>query len=364
MSILKQKRSIGLDISDHSFKACSLSKRRQGIFCDKFRTLRVPDGVLENGRFLKPKKAVKLLTKVLQAVKVGHDPNFVNAVLPDTATFVKLIKVSQETEESLGFKEALEKEVVQHIPFKLKDVYFDYQEINGNFANNNDKEVLVGVCPKEIVEEYTEIIKKTNFTPTALEIESLAITRSIFLLEKRDQNKKSLSNRNIIVLDLGEARSSLIFWREQKYNNIDTIEFSVSLPLSGSGINNKIEKKLKLNPEQAEYFKIKCGFKDIKACHGGLQKILKGVLLEFKKRIKQSIEFHRTYFQQASIDKILLCGGGGNLIGFAEYLSKEVGIPVEKADPLINIQNKKVMPKADSLPYASAIGLALKDLCV
>jgi len=62
----------------------------------------------------------------------------------------------------------------------------------------------------------------------------------------------------------------------------------------------------------------------------------------------------------------LLCGGDANLIGFPEYLSYELKLPVEIGNPWINILSfEKRIPEIElreSLSYAIALGLALRAL--
>ena len=70
--------------------------------------------------------------------------------------------------------------------------------------------------------------------------------------------------------------------------------------------------------------------------------------------------------ERPEIQKIILCGGDSNLIGFAEYLAITMKQVVEIADVWTNVVSREkyipVMPFEDSLSYATAIGLALGDL--
>lgn len=349
--------SINLDISDYSLKACKLSKRGRDIYLDRIKQVKVPNGHIKNGRIIKQKEVAGLISQLLRRVQgKGRKNNFVNTVLPDHDTFVKLVEVEKAKSED-QFVENIYKEVAHHIPYGIDEVYLDWQKIITDSPKTLEQ-VLMGVCPKNIVDEYTKVLHLAGYIVKSFEIEALPITRSVFDLRKL--NKESLSNRNIMVIDLGAARSSLIFWREQSLN-LDIVEFSVSLPISGTQINRLIEQKLKLSIEQADKFKVKCGLNRSGSCKGVLLTLLQPLLHDLVKRLKHSIYFHNSYFEGASVNQIILCGGGANLIGLDKYLEEQIGLPVEIADALINLKNNDAVPQAESVAYCTVIGLGLKD---
>ena len=349
--------SINLDISDYTLKACKLVQKRKGIFLDTIKTVQVPEGSIEKGRIINPEALSGLIRGILRDVMGGRArTQFIHSVLPDNATFVKLIEVDVRDIPEKEVRSRIEQEIAHHIPYEINDIYLDFQRL-GKISESDTEEVLVGVCPKAVVDEYTKVINAAGFIPKSLEPEPLAITRAIFKIAK----SQSLSNRNVIVVDFGAARSGLIFWREQKYAKCDTIELSISIPLSGREINRVIEENLKLSFEQAELLKTKCGIRDDEECKGVLLKLLKPVLTDLLTRIKQAINFHSTHFKGATTDKILLSGGGSNLKGLDAYLKGEIGVPVEYADPLVNIVNRAALDKEAALSYCTVIGFGLKD---
>jgi Tfp pilus assembly PilM family ATPase len=67
----------------------------------------------------------------------------------------------------------------------------------------------------------------------------------------------------------------------------------------------------------------------------------------------------------ATIQKIILCGGGANLRGLAQFLLRELHKEVSIGNPWINIlpTSLKELPPlsfAESLRYTTAFGLALR----
>lgn len=349
--------TINLDISDFYLKAARLSGKTHDVFLNKARRLPVPLGAIQKGRITDRETVSGLIRRIITDIGGGRGSRkFVNAVLPDTATFVKLIDVESNPNLSQFIKN-VEDEIAHHIPYNIPDVYLDWQTVGPK--KTECERVLVGVCPKEVVDEYIDAIERAGFVPKTLEIESLPIVRSIFPMKKGRQ--KNLSNRNLVVLDIGAARSSIIFYEERPYNEGDTIEFAVSLPLSGHNIDKAIEETLKLSPEQALKFKVMCGLFLNEPCNGVLLKVIEPLLQELITRLHQTIDFHTTHFAGTILNSMVLTGGGANLKGLREYIEQYVNIPVELGDPRVNLKNKNILTQAEALSYCSVIGLGLAE---
>ena len=282
----------------------------------------------------------------------------INTVLPDTETFVKLIEVPQENHRG-EIAAAIYKELIHHIPYEIEEVHIDWQ-IVGVGKNRGSSLVLVGVCPKGVVDQYISLFHASDFIIQSLEIEALPIIRSIF---KGGDKKEEAVNTHTIALDLGCARSSIIFWKEEKEADTrkNTIEFSVSVPLSGVMINKIIAQTLDFTDDQAEALKKKCGLSDDAPCKGVVKTILQPLFQDFISRVRQAMNFHSAHFGDGGIDKVLLCGGVANLRGFDVYLQEALGIQTALADPLFNIKNKQMLSIQEALTYCTAIGLGLKN---
>ena len=359
--MLNHIATINLDISEFSLKAARLYARGGDIYLGSAKRAHIPDGYIIKGRIRALKEVAQAIKGILNSIQDGRrKERLVNLVLPDTATFVKLIEV--ELPESYGrneIEQAINKELAHHIPYSLDDVYLDWQTIE---KYKGYDEILVGACPKEIVEEYSSVIHLAGFAPKSLEIECLPITRAIFPLHR--QKRKDLANKNIVVIDLGEARSSIIFYREKMYTGADSIEFSVSIPFSGKEIDALMQEELKLTPAQATTLKFRLGLIVREPYRGMVQTVLEPLLQGLIERIRESIEFHTTHFQGSLINPILLCGGGANLRGLDAYIANAMGISVRRADPLMNIKNKEGLDQSDAMAYCTTIGLGLKDFFV
>ena len=89
--------------------------------------------------------------------------------------------------------------------------------------------------------------------------------------------------------------------------------------------------------------------------------------------IEKYIVFHKEHAaphehgSSGEISKIILCGGGANLRGFPQFLSKRLKIPVVCGNPWVNILKPPIKSIPDlsykeSLTYVTVLGLALRDM--
>ena len=91
-----------------------------------------------------------------------------------------------------------------------------------------------------------------------------------------------------------------------------------------------------------------------------LRAVSDNVLLE----IQKTFEFYRSTAASDRLDRLMLCGGGARVHGFAGALADRFGLPVEPIDPFRRITFDAARAGADAEDAAStavvAVGLALR----
>jgi len=315
---------IGLDISDLSLKLVQLNKVGNKIKIQALGQVPVPEGLIVAGDIKDMDKVAAIIKKLIASPKFGKvSSEAVVACLPETQTFVKLIEI-EKTPNNLA--DTIEVEIEKHVPLPINDTFYDWQVIS---EKGNIQQVLIGVAPKKIVNQYTDLLDKARLSVESLEIEPIAICRS--LLGEEKPNFKSLEGKNYAIIDIGASRTSMIFYAK------NTIIFTVSIPISGEKITNSIASSLDIEKAQAEKAKIICGLNEDKA-GGIINKVLAGTIDELNNKIKEVFAFDSNHFAQyGPINKILLCGGGANIVGIDKIISQAVSMEVVKGDPLVNL---------------------------
>ncbi|MDX9893292.1 MAG: type IV pilus assembly protein PilM [Patescibacteria group bacterium] len=343
--------AFGLDISDRALRLVQIKKKGSGLTVSSYNELTLEPGIIDGGEIIEPEKVSLKIDKLIKEAKGDKIvTKNVIAVLPEQKTFVKMINVA-----NLGGKKDLADgdvltEIQNHIPLAIDEIYLDWKILK---QNGSSAQILAGATPKDISESYLKLIKKSGLIPLALEIEAIAIIRSI--INEKEQIK---SGQNIakLIIDFGAARSGLIVYDQ------GTVQFTVSLPISGNKISETIAKTLKIDYKKADQAKIVCGL-DQKKCEGAILKILMSSIDNLTTHIKKSITYYQSNFPQANpIAEIIICGGGANLLDIDKILSTKLKLPATIGNPLTNTAINKKLELDDKKikSYTTAIGLALR----
>lgn len=341
MSFLNLTSNVfGLDIGDLSLKLVYLIKKGKKIELKSCGEKAIPRGFFINGEIQKEKELAQLIKQFIKEKKVSTP--YVVSVLPETKTFIKTIEIAWSEKQNIV--EAIKKEIGLYIPFKLEEVYFDWQIID---ENSNKIKVLVGLAAKKIIESYTKILKMAGLQPISLEIESAAILKAMF-------NEKEDGEKTLAFIDLGATRSSLIII------NQGVIQLTVSLPLSGDLLTQNIANNLKIDVEQAQ--KMKKNPDAFPEQQAAVHKEIESFALNLASSLKNHLKFYEDSSSQ-KIEKIIACGGVANLSGLMAILEKNLPIPIIKAISHLGcLQKNAQLPEDQSLIYTTAIGLALTGL--
>ncbi len=368
---------IGLDISNLSLKLVQLKKIGDKITIQALSKVSLADGLFENGEIKNKEEIIKAINILIDKPKYGKvTTREVIACLPESKTFIKLIEV-KKTEENI--LKTIEAEIERHVPMEIDEIYFDWQLIK----DLPDKQlILIGAAPRDIVNQYINLLDEARLSIAALEIEPVSLCRS--LLKEEYYKFKGERDKNYGIIDIGAKRSNMTVYSK------NTILFSFTMPISGDEITKKIAETLKIDAKKAEKAKIICGLDENKA-KGIIKNTLHGMIKELTSKINDSIMFYDRHFPNyGPIDKILLCGGGANIKNLDKIMSERLSIKVEQGDALINLKEdrKKIskifsethslntdfspnnknktsrITQNDSITFSTAIGLALRGVFI
>lgn len=363
---------LGLDFSDLSLKFVQLKRSRDQIEVQSSNKINLASNVMDKGEIKNDEALLNALGDLLAKPKFGTvSTNEVNACLPDTKTFIKLIEVEKSPNP---LPDIIRVEVEKHVPLAIKDVYFDWQVI---FEDREKYGVLIGASPKSIVDRYLEILRRAKLTISSLEIESVAVCRALIKQESPKQN--DVAPANIGIIDIGAKRSNMIIYAK------NAIALSISLPIAGEDATSRISSALEINRDQAEKAKIICGL-DKSRAQGIIRDILTDMVNQLVDRINDTAEFFANHYPTyGPLQEILLCGGGSNIKDIETTITDKTGIKTGLADIYTNItedkknsfglfspngKNAKAQNEEEKsgpnrnfgLSFTTAIGLALRGI--
>ncbi|MDI6603241.1 MAG: type IV pilus assembly protein PilM [Patescibacteria group bacterium] len=363
--------AFGLDISDLSLKIIKLKKRGKLLGLASFGESEIKPGIIKEGEIKNEEKLAEIIKEAIKKVKGEKlKTKYVVASLPEEKAFLQVIQMPKMTEEDL--KSALIYEIENYIPLPIEEIYLDFQIVPPVYNHLDHCDVLLAALPKKTVDPYLSSFKKAGLQPKAFEIESLSVSRALI--------KDEVSTFPVLLIDLGATRTSFIVFSGC------SLRFTSSIPVSSGGFTEIISKNLKVSLAEAERLKIKYGLEEkvklkIKDINMEIEreerKIFEALipaLVDLIQQIKKHLAYYQTHAchehlppNGKEISKILLCGGGANLKGLTELLTLKLKIPVELANPWVNIlpEDQREIPELPfekSLSYTTALGLALRGI--
>lgn len=357
MSFLQKKifdlfpSSFGLDLSDLSIKAVWLDRAGSHDSVASFGSVPLPAGSIIDGEIMNPELVKGAVVKLLE--KCGPRKIRTKKVicsLPETKAFLRIISLPAMREEEV--REAIKWEIEANIPLTLDQVYYDWQILDLNLAQEKGKmSVLVVAVARSVVDQFQAVLENAGLEVLGLETESIAQARS--LLAEKNEEKTTL------IVDIGDRRTSFLV------SIGNTPCFTSSVPLSSQMVTDAIAKDMHIPFDEAEALKIKYGLGSI-ALKSPILKATRPVLENMAVEIEKSIDFYVNNLRySAAVDSIVFCGGGSNMQGLLPYMSRRLGRPVEAGNPWVNVGLGREIPLIDrsrSVQYSTAIGLALRGL--
>ncbi len=332
--------SFGIDFSDLRIRIVKLKKKGKSLDLASWNKKTIPKGIIVDGEIKNEEKLISIIKEVVLGVKGDEiKAKHVVASLPENKSFLQVIDIPKMNEEEL--KTAIPFEAENYIPFPMNEVYLDYEII----PSANNSKALIGAMPRKVIDPYVSVIKRAGFKIKALEIESQSIIRALV--------KDHFSPFPILIIDFGKTTTSFIVFSGY------SLRFTSSITISSNDLTRAIADSLNKDKQEAEKLKIQNGLKDKKIANA-----ITPVLLELVKETKRYITYYQSHNKDKDIKKVFLCGKGVNLKGLPAFLFSELKIPIELANPWVNVFSSSRVPKItfqESLGYATAIGLALRE---
>ena len=349
-----------MDISDSSLKILKLERKGGDLKLASFGEAFLRPGIMINGEIKNKEILAKTIRKVLAEV-TGEKIKTKNVIvsLPEEKSFIEVIQMPKTLEEDL--RSAVIYEAENHIPMPIEEVCLDSQIVPPIYGELDHQDVLLVAFPKRIINSYVECLKESNLNPIIFETESLAASRALI--------KNETSDGPILIIDFGATKTNFIIFSGH------SVRFTFSLPFSPQKLTEDIARSMKIDLVRAEKLKLKHGLFLKKSEEGEkVYYVLSNSLMGLVEQIKKYLDYYYTHIfhehlpgNKRTIKKVLLCGGGANLKGLDDFFSCELVMPIEFADPWINIlpatkKESAGLSQKESLKYVTAIGLALRGV--
>ena len=289
---------------------------------------------------------VELLKTVLREMRPGTTQAV--ASLPPFAAFTTVFDFPAMDPKEI--EQAIIYQAKQYVPLPLAEVALDWMKV-GEYQDDKGfahAKILLISVPKEQISKYQNMFLAVGLALRELELESLSIAR----IWGTDATPS-------IVLDIGSRSTNIVFLEDGK------LVWTAQSDFAAASLTQALSSGLNINPLRAEELKKERG-----VIGTGPNYELSTIMLPFLDAILNEVKkaqfAYQTQFPAAKpAERLILSGGGANLLGIEQYCAREFNIPVVKANPFSRFS---YAPAVDPLvpelnPIMTvALGLGLKGI--
>ncbi len=326
------KKSIGLDIADHTIEVLELTRGFVGeAKVSAAGRMSLNPGIVANGRIIDaPALKAALLKLFAQSKPTPIDIGDICFGLPDSQIYTRVFVLPPH--HAADRDELVWREALNSIPIDEDNLNYSYKVLAEAPAG---VEILLAAVGADVVREWHDFFVDMKIKVTAFDLEPLALARGLLLK----------SSGPVIVLDIGSATTNLFIF------NKEGLAYSRCLITAGDYLTAKISTALSISLAEAEEQKIKFGlsYPDNK-----IVPVIQEVLKEISERALESI----TYFEERKKEKVgnfILIGGTSQMFGLLDYFKTSLQRPGIIAQMKFD---NKIIP----LLYVEAAGLALRTI--
>jgi len=221
--------------------------------------------------------------------------------------------------------------------FDLKTSFHDFSSTS--LPGGNEFKIIGVASPQETIEEKVNTLQKAKLIPVSCNITG-------YLLQNLLKISKIIDDDEVgIVMNVGARVTSMNFFKGNKF------QLTREVYMGGDDITKALlrpiitkEGKKTLSYAQAEAIKKDYGIigeEDKKEIEGDIPSSqISAMVRPFLERFLREVNRSFTFYERETntkVDRIYLCGGGSNLKGLDEFLSKSLNSEIIHFNPLKNL---------------------------
>lgn len=333
----------GVDVSASGVKVAVLKEKLHGIELVAFGEARLPLGAVSGGEM----SDRKTIVEAVRSLSKKHHIKFANLALSESRSY--LFEASATGKDAGAWRTSVEQRLDEYVPLPPQEVAFDVVPV----GVPGDATPVVGVgYAHRVIEESLSVFEESGIVVRAIENEMFSMPRA--LLPKGDQE-------TVLIIDIGKSTTKLAIVSKR------IPRFATTLDIGGHALTLAVQKHFGVTEEEAKRVKAEHGLVSTDADGGYIEAMLSTVSA-IREEIVRRLEYWQSRAKQEGRDPVtraILVGGNATVRGLPEYLETSLRVPVELGDVFRNLAPRdQWLPPLDyleSLAYATAIGLALRD---
>jgi len=351
-----------IDFGARSIKVAKLFKTTEGYELDNYGIKLSPPESIINGEVLNPIAVADVLSEILRDSGL-RDKRAIIAITGQKVIIREIVLPLMEDKELIA---GVMWEAPKYVPYDLDESIIDAAKVEEFEEKDGNKmmRVLLVATPKNVVNPYMEVLKKSRIIPKIVDEISSANIRAFehYLSDKEEKDEENI----IINIILSIGASSTILTLVEKKN----LKFTRNILIGGNDITKAIAKSLNITIEEAEKIKrdteIVLGPEAEEEKKNESEKIIIRILNQTAKEVRKSLSYYKTQNQKVKYNKIILTGGSAKIKNVDKFLSEQFGLPLIIGNPLEEIKIDERVFNIERIKnfkesLATVIGLAKRE---
>ena len=340
-SLVGAEPYLGVDIGTTSIKIAEISMgkirpklQNYGILESYGHLERLNDAIQTNSLKLAEKETAELLKSILAKLKLKT--NYASVSVPSFSAFITLIELPKmsdaDTAKTVSFQ------LNQYIPLPASEVATEWFKVGEKSDEKgfDKQEILITSIPNGQIKRYQNVFNLAGLKLKSLEIESLSLIRAIVGSDPTPT----------LLVDIG-ARSTNMAVSERGF-----LKHNRQTDFSGGSLTQAIANGLDINARRAEELKKQKGLLGGRGDYELSTLIFPflDVIINEADRVRENYDKNNKH----KIERVILAGGGANLLGLDKYFEKQINLPTVVGNPFSKIDYP---PAID--PFVKDLGPAL-----
>lgn len=233
---------VGIDLGSRFIKAAEVRVGRPPVVTN-IGIAPTPEGAVDSTGVVDKAAVAATLKKLLAESGIGTK-QAAFALAGQNSVVVRILEVPRMN--AVELKQHMDWEIGRNIPFADTRVQSAYEVVRrpGTDPNADNMEVVLAVAQQDAVDGLVEIADKLGLEPYAIDVEPLALARSLLLTQP------DMQSQNVVVVNLGAEATSVDIY------SAGYLSFPRTVPTGGNMLTRAIAERLMIAEAEAEQLKV------------------------------------------------------------------------------------------------------------
>lgn len=368
---------LGVDIGSQTIKVAEIRLQGRRPVITAYGMAQTPSGAVDHMGVHNP-EAVGAVLKDLAASCGASVSDAVVSMAGQGSVLVRTLEVPTMSDGEL--KQHMEWEITRNVPFAESTVSSDFKAFPPATPDAQNMDVVMAIATQTSVDTAVSTLKKAGKKPAALDVEPLALARTLSIGYEGE-----LAGKTVCVIDIGHKTTSINMYRDGQ------LLLPRQVPFGGEMVTRALADNMGMSFEDAEAMKVSSGelpesapaaFNPFDAgaaaatvqsynpfasdsdvptgspdaeatpapvVSGGMSEegsrifnAISSVMDEFISEVRRSVDYFRS--KGGEVDMIMVCGGGSKMKGMEKFLAGAIGVSVDRMDPARNVSVEAKKP--------------------